>query len=71
IRSPEGFAHPPLWPHPTPRTTERQHTRIPRPGVLEPRAVVSTGFPAPDAGWVPAAPATVALTLSAALVIFG
>jgi len=49
---------PRLWRHPFHGSPERKSSGIPVAVVCDHGAVVSTGFPSPDAGWVPAAPAT-------------
>ncbi len=49
---------PRLWRHPFHGSPERKPCGIPVAVVCDHGAVVSTGFPSPDAGWVPAAPAT-------------
>ncbi|MBW8065011.1 MAG: hypothetical protein FVQ04_03915 [Nitrospira sp.] len=49
---------PRLWRHPFHGSPERKPSGIPVAVVCDHGAVVSTGFPSPDAGWVPAAPAT-------------
>ena len=49
---------PRLWRHPFHGSPERKASGIPVAVVCDHGAVVSTGFPSPDAGWVPAAPAT-------------
>ncbi len=49
---------PRLWRHPFRGSPERKLSGIPVAVVCDHGAVVSTGFPSPDAGWVPAAPAT-------------
>ncbi len=48
---------PRLWRHPFHGSPERKPSGIPVAVVCDHGAVVSTGFPSPDAGWVPAAPA--------------
>ncbi len=49
---------PRLWRHPFHSSPERKPSGIPVAVVCDHGAVVSTGFPSPDAGWVPAVTAT-------------